>query len=259
MHYDDNGFDDDYLFEIAECNLASVILLNPEAIDPLKEAIIDNEDKTLFKDISFNSIQKREDIVLIRNNYESDKFQFPIYFQLISDKSIPPILILLDMNGTLLIRHPSKILDFPPDLFFNDRYYYIRPHVKYFLQWLNDIHFVKLAFYTSMQYKNANAALSSLVGNNSQIFLYAQEYNKSDPHGDKPWSMLRDLPKIWNCKDTPAYNHNHYNTLMIDDSISKMREYPDNVLVIPEYSVEMVTYENDKTIQQLTSCIEDIF
>eukprot|EP00607_Mallomonas_marina_P002110 CAMPEP_0182432778 /NCGR_PEP_ID=MMETSP1167-20130531/58853_1 /TAXON_ID=2988 /ORGANISM="Mallomonas Sp, Strain CCMP3275" /LENGTH=130 /DNA_ID=CAMNT_0024620705 /DNA_START=216 /DNA_END=604 /DNA_ORIENTATION=+ len=108
-----------------------------------------------------------------------------------------------------------------------------------------------------MKKDNASVAIKYLFGKNNSVPLYAQQHNKPDPDGDKSWSMMRDMSRIWNMKDTVAYGYTEYNTLMIDDSPSKMREYPNNVLVIPEYTQELLI-SSDNVCTQLSHCIDDI-
>jgi hypothetical protein len=120
--------------------------------------------------------------------------------------------------------------------------------------------FVKVAFYTSMTRKNALPAVEYLSYTESeQLFLYEQRWNKRDPHGENAWSMMRDLPRLWGSKEGscgplaaaagsgmdvgslgPAFGHSEKDTIMIDDSFAKMREFPSNVVLIPEFDEEAV-------------------
>jgi hypothetical protein len=109
-----------------------------------------------------------------------------------------------------------------------------------------------VAFYTSMTLRYAEPARNWLCeGLGRELpLLYAQEFNKRDPEGEFPWSMMRDLPRVM--KDATmqvaqgtslirtvvaesAYAFDETNTVMVDDTPRKMREYPHNVIIVPEY------------------------
>ena len=153
------------------------------------------------------------------------------------------ILVLLDMNGVLLCRSPEKIKGQARsfDCKVVNNFCYIRSGANDLVSWLAACPAVDLSFYTSMKKKSAGPLAEFVMGKEDKtIHLYDQPFNKKDPDGEKPWSMMRDLPKLWSLKDTPAYNHSEKTTIMIDDSYAKMREYPDNVLLVPEYTAEII-------------------
>ena len=153
------------------------------------------------------------------------------------------ILVLLDMNGTLLCRSPVKIKGRAKthDCKVLNNFCYIRNGAKELVSWLVTCPSVDLCFYTSMMKKSAGPLAEYVTGNEFEnIHLFDQPFNKKDPDGDKAWSMMRDLPRLWSLEDTPAYNHSELTTIMIDDSYAKMREYPDNVLILPEYTEKVI-------------------
>lgn len=168
------------------------------------------------------------------------------------------VLLLIDMNGTLLYRSKTP-LNGPYVHVFNNTYYYHRPHVRKFLQWLQTYRsWIDIAFYTSMTHKNAEMGANHLLKNMKPIYIYDQAMNKSDPEGPNHWSMMRDLPRIWSTENSPGYGHSERTTIMIDDSLMKMREYPDNAIIIPEFSESMVQ-GGDDVLEQLQRVLQLIF
>ena len=170
------------------------------------------------------------------------------------------LLILLDMNGTLLLRTVKTIVERKHDLKHDGKFYYIRENAVDLIKFLLPMDELRIAFYTSMRASNAIPALPYLLDQKNEIFVhvYDRHFNKVDHEGDHSWSTMRDLPKLWNCKNTPAFGHNIQNTLMIDDSFQKMREYPLNVLVVPEYTLERAESHIDDRLLILRSCLEEI-
>ena len=153
-------------------------------------------------------------------------------------------LVLLDMNGVLLCRSPDKLKGNarPFDCKVLKNFCYIREGAKELVSWLIACPTVELCFYTSMMKKSAGPLAEYVTGKEEfeNVYLFDQPFNKKDPDGENSWSMMRDLPKIWSSRDTPAYNHSERTTIMIDDSYAKMREYPDNMLLIPEYTENII-------------------
>lgn len=174
---------------------------------------------------------------------------------------VPPkkLLLLLDMNGTLLYRSKTRLHARIQHAFvFNQQYYYYRPRAQDLITWLVQecSHLVNVAFYTSMSNQNATAGATYLTANiSTKLHIYDQAMNKSDPSGEHAWSMMRDMTKIWSAVDTPGYGFNATNTLMIDDSNTKMREHPGNLIVVPEFTEELVVSGADDTLEQLQNIL----
>eukprot|EP00729_Bicosta_minor_P018779 gene18779-11104_t len=144
----------------------------------------------------------------------------------------PRLLILLDMNGTVLLRNKTR--------------YYIRSGAVEFVTWLAAVPEVRLAFYTSMRYTNAIPAIERLLGHSweDRVRLYDREYQKADPEGEEVWDTMRDLHKVW-ANEAEEYG-NHFdgsNTLMLDDTMRKMREHPDNVVLVPTLDTSTILTE----------------
>jgi NLI interacting factor-like phosphatase len=158
------------------------------------------------------------------------------------DSSAPNLLVLLDMNGTLLCRAAEKLGGQAKkhDCRVLKNYCYFRNDAKRLVKWLEGHPRIDLCFYTSMKKKSAEPLSEHLLGEASSIYLFDQEYNKRDMEGRNSWSMMRDMPRIWSQQDSPSFGHSEKSTIMIDDSYEKMREYPDNVFIVPEYTEEVI-------------------
>jgi hypothetical protein len=59
---------------------------------------------------------------------------------------------------------------------------------------------ITLAFYTSMQGRNAEPAIDKLAGagwRERGVRLYDRSFQKDDPTGAEKWDTMRDLDKVW--------------------------------------------------------------
>ena len=187
------------------------------------------------------TVRNQCDLTQIQTNFTSSK-----------------LLILLDMNGTLLYRSKTA-LDSKYVHFSNGSYYFHRPGVRKLLKFLlSHRHWIDIAFYTSMTTKNATFGAHHLLKDMDQLYIYDQTMNKKDPEGEHDWSMMRDLPLIWNTINSPGFGHDERSTIMIDDSWSKMREYPENVIVIPEFNESDVLHQKDDVINKLHTALSKI-
>lgn len=164
-----------------------------------------------------------------------------------------PQLILLDLNGTLLLRSEKTIKGAleRPDMKVEKRHYYFRPFAREFVHWLAAQDNAVVAFYTSMTALYAVPARQWLVeGLNPATIpaLYDQPWNQRDE--TTAYRFKRNLPRLWkeiNRRLRRAFSgteieFNATNTMTIDDSAWKMRAHPDNVVVIPEYEAAHVVH-----------------
>jgi hypothetical protein len=121
-----------------------------------------------------------------------------------------PLLVLLDMNGTLLYRAKHNLHARIPDQAptpprIDDAkvqyWYYVRPGTQKMVRSLAKLRGVTVAFYTSMQGRNAEPAVKYIAGKNWNkgevpFLLFDRKYNKADPTGGNSWDTMRDLPKV---------------------------------------------------------------
>ena len=79
--------------------------------------------------------------------------------------------------------------------------------------------------------------------------MYERKFNKDDPSGANDYDTMRDLPKVWaSTRPAAARGFTERNTVTLDDSERKMREFPDNVLVLPEYDEASVLKGEDEAL-----------
>ena len=120
------------------------------------------------------------------------------------------LLVLLDMNGTLLYRAKSRLPKLTPDLAPSGArksplpgvkyFYYVRPQAQWFVQALMAMPRVRLAFCTSMQGANARPAVDYLAGegwNQRGVLLLDRRFQKPDDQGKNEWDTMRDMAKVW--------------------------------------------------------------
>ncbi|CAM9274870.1 unnamed protein product, partial [Ectocarpus fasciculatus] len=173
------------------------------------------------------------------------------------------LLILLDLNGTLLFRSMDTL---PTEKSFykhrdDQRKYYYRPFAHDFVAYLleqrhtNDC--VQVAFYSSMTGKNATAA-AGYLDSTHRMHVYPRNYNQRDLASDNEWAVIRDLHAVWGAAGTPGFEHTARSTVMIDDTCRKLREFPENLVQVPEYTAESVVQGEGFHLQLLKTHIEAI-
>jgi hypothetical protein len=153
------------------------------------------------------------------------------------------MLVLFDMNGTLLVRSKKRgvfgIRD--PDLVVDRTYYFVRPGAKELIEQLLTYHdVIDIGFYTSMKMRNALPAAKFFdKAPNKDTFrpdwnVFDQSYNIFDKEGDRAWGgWRRELTRVWSAGI--GRGHDITTTLTVDDTYTKMRQCLDNVIVVPEY------------------------
>lgn len=173
------------------------------------------------------------------------------------------LLILLDLNGTLMYRSVFKL---NTAIKFNEagedqRFYYYRPGAVEFVSFLIDqletTDCVDIAFYSSMTGKNATAAATNLDPSR-RLHVYAREFNQRDTSSENQWAVIRDLSAVWAAPGRPAFQHSARSTIMIDDTFRKLREFPDNLVQVPEFTEQSVVHGEGFDLYMLTAHIRDI-
>ena len=165
-----------------------------------------------------------------------------------------PVLVLADMNGTLVHRSKTRLnCRTEPACEANKTFYYARPGAKDLIQFL--LHAARtteegrrrvvFAFYTSMREANARPIADYLTGGR-RVDIYERKFNKPDPSGEHDYDTMRDLPSVWSSvKPGSARGFTEENTVVIDDTLRKMRELPHNVLVVPPFEEDAVKKGTD--------------
>jgi len=145
------------------------------------------------------------------------------------------VLVLLDMNGTLLLRLKGKLGREKPSFAHAGLQYYLRRGVVDLVASLRSHPHCELAFYTSMRESNALPAVLAITSG-AHVEIYDRDYNKADKEeGVESWDTMRDLAKIWSTEGKVGYGFGPHNTIMVDDSARKMRHAPRNLVQVPEF------------------------
>ena len=71
---------------------------------------------------------------------------------------------------------------------------------------------------------------------------------------------MRDLPTLWRSNTAShgpavAFGYDERNTIMVDDSWTKMREYAGNAVIIPEYDEERAAAQDEEEKRILTDVL----
>lgn len=146
------------------------------------------------------------------------------------------ILVILDLNGTLLFRpsrkRPSKFIE--------------RPHAKDFLKYCLDTFY--LAIWSSARPDNVNNMVAQLLTPEQRkkcVVIWARDkFGLSKEDYDARVQVYKRLSIVWN---SPIVKASHpdagsgvvwdqSNTVLVDDSMEKGRSEPYNILPIPEFS-----------------------
>ena len=175
-----------------------------------------------------------------------------------------PLLVLCDMNGTLVHRSKAPLpVSAKAAVVENGTHYYARDHAEDLVQFLCDAatpsdparRRVVFAFYTSMREANAQP-IARYLTKGKRADMYERKFNKDDASGENSWDTMRDLPKVWGTPAKAAHGFDETNTLVIDDTHRKMREYPSNVLVVPTYDEATVRKGGDDALEYLAAYID---
>ncbi|KAK6437013.1 hypothetical protein LTR95_006788 [Oleoguttula sp. CCFEE 5521] len=167
-----------------------------------------------------------------------------------------PLLIVLDLNGTLLSRHPK-----------NRQHVKLRPHLNKFLEYLFTRH--KVVIWSSATPESVTAMLGKIFfpegdavqsrANSDDLMewyncIVAMWNRKHLDLGDFYWQnpqVYKQLSRLWadpNIQSTCSGGQwDQFNTLLIDDSLEKAASEPHNLVQIKE----MVWKEDDQGVEVL--------
>jgi len=207
-------------------------------------------------------------------------------------------LIIFDLNGTLLHRlKNNSIVDKSTrvaDFSINGRFVFLRPYIDSFIEALFNIDGdnkdrlesgFAVGAWTSAIVKNSELMLSQILKidkrkkkNNQLItcdysnrifFKWARDF--CTPIPDTDHETEKNMENLWNhkkdtyCKGTlyPAVNgYNHWsekNTIIIDDSPHKAKQYPYNAIHIPTYEVTNKDGENETVLLSLIKYLKVLY
>ncbi len=122
--------------------------------------------------------------------------------------------------------------------------YYMRPHAFKMMKALQQCPRCDVAFYTSMNVNSARPAARALGMQNLDI--YDRKFNVPDPTGENEFDTMRDLEKVWSTGGRVGRNHTADTTVLLDNTFRKVRCYPDNAILVPEYTEQNVHIGEDR-------------
>ncbi len=181
-----------------------------------------------------------------------------------------PILILIDVGGSILYRSGSKLGQVERrgrDSYcqIKQHHHYYRPQFQHFLAQLIQHPRVKLAFNTSIMRKNVMPLLfqifdlKELNSYRAWIFeVFDQQYQVPDS-GPKGYETKRSLERIFDHPECIKNKFNFTNTFMIDSEAKKIRDYKKNSVAIKPYSLEQVLMPTEDQSLILTEVRDFVF
>ncbi|TLS25048.1 hypothetical protein PpBr36_07414 [Pyricularia pennisetigena] len=164
----------------------------------------------------------------------------PEYLNLASESPVrlespKPILIVLDLNGTLLFR-PSK----------NPQAFVARPHALTFLNYLLSRFWV--AVWSSAQPANVDAMIDNLIVDKAQrdrlVAVWGRDrFGLSSHDYAQRVQVYKRLTRLWVDANVAASHPgiaqgerwDQTNTILVDDSVEKARSEPHNLVCVPEF------------------------
>jgi hypothetical protein len=172
-----------------------------------------------------------------------------------------PLLIVFGLNGSLLQRArpvvaanlnaPTSVEQFTVGV----QKVYVRPGAKKGLQQLLDAGH-SLGIWSSTTLKNTEPIVNTVFGDEESkkmfSFVWARDHTKPDIYrrqnslgdSESEHSTIKDIQLLWDYKlgvkegtgDTVSFGP--HNTVIVDDEPSKTRGHSDNLLWIPQFTVE---------------------
>jgi TFIIF-interacting CTD phosphatase-like protein len=157
--------------------------------------------------------------------------------KVLKPKSNQRILLILDLNGTLVERvHSPKanqLLKSIPHTFTIPKYkVYGRPHLAQFISYI--LKEFDVAVWTSALEKNANGMCTNIFKDDlKQIKFVWNQAHCSEITAYPNFSCVKDLRTVW----TTFPQYCEQKTIMIDDTCEKLKYNRKNGLIIPTFSV----------------------
>jgi len=145
-----------------------------------------------------------------------------------------PLLIIIDLNGTLVYRHKRQTKNFEP-----------RPDLKQFISYLLQNHFVMI--WSSARPVNVSTMVEGIFTPDQRrrlvdewgrdtLRLSPQQYNnKTQVYKQLTW--VWDSPKVqsFHPEARKGLRWDQTNTVLLDDSILKASAEPSNLIKMPEF------------------------
>jgi hypothetical protein len=158
------------------------------------------------------------------------------------------ILLIFDLNGTLLQRVKTSLeKKLVNENVYNPHYdfqisksvqVFVRPHLQQMLQGFSKR--IYIAVWTSAQIQNAKKLSDKLFPPQHQqlTFLLDRTHCENAPMNVKSDNVVKNLDIVFKSKElSDEYFWTNKNTILIDDSPSKARKQPENLLTLPTFTV----------------------
>lgn len=183
------------------------------------------------------------------------------------------LLIIFDLNGTLVSRVSRKLekalsLENPYcpenfDFIFEKTRCYVRPGWDKFLNQMENHSNISIGIWTSAQKKNADRMTTNLFSNHNKPieFLLDRSHCLNAPLNVKTNNVIKDLNMLFQDKVLSRNGKwTEKNTIIVDDTITKAKRNPRNLLVIDEYTVLDKTFDcnNDIELLKLLQWVEKL-
>ena len=144
------------------------------------------------------------------------------------------LLLILDLNGTLVHVTRRPLAHREPDVAYSGRYVYFRPHLKLFLDKLDywaRLNLVRVAVWSSVMPHNGERLMREILQFTDlhiEFALFRDQCQLLDNHGS-----IKDLETVW--RRYPEYKAH---TLIMDDSAQKLVYQPECLLHILTWSAD---------------------
>lgn len=160
------------------------------------------------------------------------------------------ILIVLDLNGTIIDsnhkRRKGAFFDFKARC----KYVYYRPGMKKFLSFLNEEPRIKIGIWTSCIASNAEVIISHVFEDIPLEFCFNREECTELP--GPGFRTIKNLDRIW--EKFPQWNAQ--NTWIIDDSPEKLDKQPENLIPIKTF-IAGIDVADDQVLEEIQKYIEE--
>lgn len=167
-------------------------------------------------------------------------------YKRMADPKHPKILVLFDLNGTLIDRSKERNK-------YGKQIYKIRPGWKTLVNYLSKSQLFCVGLWTSAMRHNMIHIVNKLLGNRRiACFLHRGNVCLKDEMGKEEWSTVKDLRFIW--KKSGDY-WNERNTIIVDDTPSKVRLQPENAIRIPSCKGKLCVNVSETKCTELQTMI----
>lgn len=166
------------------------------------------------------------------------------------------MLVVLDLNGTLIDSRTSAVSEGFYDYYVCGRYVYERPFLHFFLDTLMANPRVgAVGVWTSCAEYRAHALVDRIFEDHEKrpLFVWARNKCLPNPHGSTPYATIKDLSDVWEAY--PDYDER--NTLVVDDSPEKyfLDHRTQCHLPVATYDYASALHGHDTTLQTLAQTI----